>query len=700
MSFNRYTRLFPRLVSFELPGQLLLNPLLLCFLFLSFLLITLFSQSLLAQPARQPVEGNPVRTPFTTELQPEWLLQVLPGAESFSEKEGEPPVYRGYRQNPENGQQELVGYVFLSADVPPEERGYSAPLDMLIGVNTDNQVSGFKLLDYVESYTNTIGDFAADPVFQAQLQNKHVADEFRLLRDIDGIAGATVTSFAITRGVREAARRVAEAHNNFVPGNPVDRARTARVLEEMSQYNWQDLIDQGVVKQLVMPVPGGSQLELTFTYLGHEALGEFFIGRTAYARAERDASSRLGGAQMILLAVGGEGFGQFRQDRLTIQQGDAPTRRVLPNRLVTAGNADAGMITNRAEFAGAVVLDDWIDPTQPINFTYQPLGSLEPYELSYQAVGIGLQLAQNDPILSEREIASILRAENSAILKFFNDPPWGVTPWDQVILLSLVFTLALAAFFTKRAALRWTALTATLVYLGIIDGGFLSVSHITGAATQGPSIFLNNLPVLMIVVFTLVTTLIWGRLFCSALCPFGAVQDIITRFTPKRWLAPLQKSINIPKAWHLNGLYVKYAILAFILVMAVGFNNVKVFPYFEPFGTLFFLSGSAVLFAILAAILLACVVVPRFYCRYVCPLGAALGVVSLVSPLRIKRVKQCTVCTVCEHACPTGAIQREKIDFKECVRCDVCEDKLIKKAGSCRHDMDRIIIRHKELRAP
>jgi protein-S-isoprenylcysteine O-methyltransferase Ste14 len=133
-----------------------------------------------------------------------------------------------------------------------------------------------------------------------------VADEFRLLRDIDGIAGATVTSFAITRGVREAARRVAEAYNNFIPGNPVDRARSERVLEEMRQYSWQDLIDQGVVKQLVMPVPGGSQLELTFTYLGHAALGEFFIGRTAYARAERDASSRLGGAQMMLLAVGGE----------------------------------------------------------------------------------------------------------------------------------------------------------------------------------------------------------------------------------------------------------------------------------------------------------------------------------------------------------------------------------------------------------
>ena len=663
------------------------------------LLSCILSNATSAQPARQPVEGNPVRTPFSTELQPEWFLQVLPGAETFSDKEGTPPVYRGYRQNPDTGQQELVGYVFLSSDVPPEERGYSSPIPMLIGLNQDNQISGFKVLDYVESYVNTVGDFVADPVFQAQFTNKHVGDDFRLQRDIDGIAGATVTSFALTRGAREAARRVAEAYNGFVPGNPIDRARTERILEEMQQLSWQDLLDQGIVRQMVMPIPGGSQLELTLTYLGHPALGEFFIGRSAYMRAERDASARLGGAQMVLLAVGGDGFGQFRQDRLSIQQGDSPRRRILPNRLVTAGNADDGMIANRAEFAGAIVLDDWIDPTLPINFSYQPLGSTEPYEVDYQVTGLGLRIAQNDPILSEREIASIMRAENSAILKFFNDPPWGVTPWDKVIYLSLVFMLALAAFFTKRAAIRWVALTATLLYLGIIDGGFLSVSHITGAMMQGPSIFLNNLPVLMIVVFTLVTTLIWGRLFCSSLCPFGAVQDIITRLTPKRWLAPIHKSVKLPKKLHINGLYVKYVILVFILGMALVFNNVMVFPYFEPFGTLFFMSGSAILFAILAAILLACVVVPRFYCRYVCPLGAALGVVSLVSLFRIKRVPQCTVCTVCEHACPTGAIQREKIDFKECVRCDVCEAKLIKKAGSCRHDMSRIIVRHKELKS-
>jgi ferredoxin len=445
-----------------------------------------------------------------------------------------------------------------------------------------------------------------------------------------------------------------------------------------------------------MPIPGGQELQLTLTYMGDPALGEYWIGQDAYTRSERDAAARLGGSEMILLAVGGSGYQQFRQDRLTLQQGNMPTRRITANRLVTAGNADAGMIAGRAEFAGALVIDDSYDITQPINIGYQPLGSLEPYEIEFTPVGLGMQLAQNIPVLSEEEIADIERWENSALRQFLADPPWGVTAWEKVAIIGLIFTLVLIAFFTKNAKWRWAALLSTLAYLGFMEAGFLSVAHITGVLTQGPSAFLNNLPVTMIVVFTLVTTLIWGRVFCSSLCPFGAVQDIITKLTPRSVRNKLPK---IPVAIHEKALYIKYGILAFIILMAVVFNNVQIFQYFEPFGTLFFLSGSAVLFAILAAILVASFIIPRFYCRYVCPLGAALGVISLVAPKRIKRVPQCELCTVCEKSCPTGAIKREKIDFKECVRCDICEDKLIKKAGTCRHDMSKIIVRHKELNA-
>jgi polyferredoxin len=96
------------------------------------------------------------------------------------------------------------------------------------------------------------------------------------------------------------------------------------------------------------------------------------------------------------------------------------------------------------------------------------------------------------------------------------------------------------------------------------------------------------------------------------------------------------------------------------------------------------------LWAIAIGTLVVSAIVPRFYCRYACPLGAALGLASLLSPFRIGRVEQCDVCKVCEQRCPTGAIEGPSIDFKECVRCNICEIKLLARAGTCGHNMDEI----------
>lgn len=96
-------------------------------------------------------------------------------------------------------------------------------------------------------------------------------------------------------------------------------------------------------------------------------------------------------------------------------------------------------------------------------------------------------------------------------------------------------------------------------------------------------------------------------MFCSTLCPFGAVQDIISRFTPRRWQHKLSQSLH-EKAFDL-----KYLVLALLVGAALIADNVTLFQYFEPSGTLFFLQGTLILWLILFAILAACVVVPRFY---------------------------------------------------------------------------------------
>ncbi|MEQ8954604.1 MAG: 4Fe-4S binding protein, partial [Gammaproteobacteria bacterium] len=257
-------------------------------------------------------------------------------------------------------------------------------------------------------------------------------------------------------------------------------------------------------------------------------------------------------------------------------------------------------------------------------------------------------------------------------------------PWPAVSMLAMLMALVMASFLSKSAMLRWGTLALTLGYLGWFDGGFLSVSHITNGIKQGPAMFMTDLPTVMILLFTLITTLLWGRVFCSSLCPFGALQDFISRFLPRHF----QK--ELPAAIHDKAIYIKYGILAFLIVGALLWTEVSLFQYFEPFGTIFYFSQSIVLWVILALMLVGTIFISRFYCRYLCPLGAALGVMSILSPLRIKRVAQCEVCTHCQHSCPTGAIRMEKIDFKECVRCDICEQKLIARSGVCKHSVDEV----------
>ena len=72
--------------------------------------------------------------------------------------------------------------------------------------------------------------------------------------------------------------------------------------------------------------------------------------------------------------------------------------------------------------------------------------------------------------------------------------------------------------------------------------------------------------------------------------------------------------------------------------------------------------------------IVATVFVRNLYCRFVCPVGAALGIISQVTTVfRIKRWSECKSCKICEKTCQWGAIRGPKIVASECVRCDDCE---------------------------
>ena len=622
------------------------------------------------------------------QISEEQLMAVLPQAERFSPKQGEPPVYVGYASSAEDA--EIVGYALETTDFEPQEIGYSAPIEVLVGIDLKGELAGIEILFYRESYKSIRGDFLNSERFPNQFAGKSVADGFRVGRDIDGVSRATISSWAVSRGIRNSAREVASAYLGeaaiFANASFEDQA-----LSLLAPLSWEGLIDDGLVKPWPVSLEDGSQIELTVAFMGNEKLGEMLVGSEDYSRAEREASNRVSAGTLLLIGIAGNASSPFRQENLALQQNEW-TYQVERRRFVYVGSAEEGKSRNKMRFAGAIVLPPEVDIAQPFTLFYNTgieVDSIDQLEqVVYQVPPIALALAQGRQVPAEflpdiKDEYADLPVETS-LQALLNS-----APWSETALLVLLLCVATTAFVLKNVRLRWAALLFTFVYLGFVNGTFLSVSHLTNFIKQGPGLFLNDLPLLILVVFTLVTTVFWGRVFCSSLCPFGALQDILERIVPKRWRRTL------PQWLHDRALWLKYVILAGLMVTAVSYSELTVFQYFEPFGTLFYQSQSFLLWAILFLFVLGSVFVPRFYCRYACPLGASLGVISLAAFWKIKRVPQCEVCKVCESACPTGAIRMQKIDFKECVRCDVCESKLINQAGVCKHSVESVMSRHK-----
>ena len=690
-------------------------------------------------------------------VSPSLLRQVMPRADRFTERMGEPTVIQAYRNGGAGGSETLIGYVFLTSDLPPEPFGYSGPVEALVGMDLEGNVTGVRVMDYWESIQESLGDFLRRRGFQEHFAGKHIGDAFSVYGDVQGISRATISVRALARGVRDSSRRVAMAYfegANFSSTAPV---------EDVESLPWMEMRQRGVIEWFLVADRSGSA-EINLAHIDTDQFGEFLVGEERFERALL-RMERKGEGHLMIYGVDGPRLRLFVRQGWSIVQG-ADTFPVLENDVLSLGLDGGGMMEDRVVLTGSMIIDEAVDITEPFTILYERAPDVDVVAIEYltQAARLALMEEEEGPILAvapeteagvddaeedeeevptpvgeasdgvaepvdgvaepvedsgvsedrvadsessdaEAAIAVPVPAESESIpaaspslaqeeFDFTLVEEESVlsrmlaeTSWTRVARMCLLLSLVMAAFLLKSEALRWVTLAITLVYLGFMDGGFLSVSHITSGIWVGANAFLSDLPLLIIVGFTLVTTLIWGRVFCGYLCPFGALQDFL------EWIVPKRFQRKVPVGVHEWGLKVKYVVLALILIPAIAGSHVSLYQYFEPFGTVFFRSSSLALWGIAGTLLLASAVVPRFYCRYVCPLGAALALTSVISLRRIERVEQCDHCKVCEQHCPTGAISGPDIDFKECVRCNDCEIKLIERAGVCRHEMDEFVPR-------
>ena len=120
----------------------------------------------------------------------------------------------------------------------------------------------------------------------------------------------------------------------------------------------------------------------------------------------------------------------------------------------------------------------------------------------------------------------------------------------------------------------------------------------------------------------------------------------------------------------------KYGLLAAVVVYFLVTRDLLVYRFVEPFW-MFSLFGTTPMWIGLAVLLVATVFVRNLYCRFLCPVGAALGLISNLTVFSIKRWSECKTCKICEKICEKtcewGAIRGPEIVATECVRCDDCE---------------------------
>ena len=289
-------------------------------------------------------------------------------------------------------------------------------------------------------------------------------------------------------------------------------------------------------------------------------------------------------------------------------------------------------------------------------------------------------------ISEKNEAINYLSEDQEARREWIN--LWQSRWLDITILLIGLFILSLGLVAQKRFSansarfriVRSVYLLFTLGFIGWYAQGQLTIVNITAgleSLTSGGDLsFLMNDPMTVILwVFVGVTLLVWGRgSFCGWLCPFGALQELISLLANTIGIRQkrLRSALDAKLKW------VKYGILVTLLAslyFAPRFAEqaVEIEPFKTAISFYFQRDWLYVLWAV--ACLMLGVVVYRGYCRYICPLGAALASVNFLQRWSwIPRREVCgTPCQSCRHRCEYQAIAPTgKIDYSECFQCLDC----------------------------
>ena len=647
-----------------------------------------------------------------SELELERIHSVFPKVDQISEPDGEFSV-RTLKVG-----DALLGYAFQTVDVVNTPAYSGKPINIQVILDPAGVIQDAYVLEHHEPIllvgipVSKLHEFTAKyrgiKVDQRVVVG-HTSDP--AAKTVDAITGATVTVLVVNETIMRAANKVAVSLGLVEPSAGLARKPASVRTELFKPATWKELTGNGAIRRLHLTrgqideafkgteaedTVSAEQADETFidlyvTHLNPPTIGRNLLGDNQYRFLMDDLKP---GEHAIAVLGRGEysfkGSGYVRGgifDRVQVRQF---------GRLISFHDRDYERLSDvfaegMPEFrekAIFIIRDSFeFDPGSPWNLellvrrqTGPVSGVFSSFELAYEIPEAYIER----PLPTAAELAA---AEEAA------RPLW-LNIWYQKIFQISVLCVALGVLlvilflqdsFTKYPrvlyAIRRGYLVFTVVFIGWYALGQLSVVNVltfVHALVENFrwELFLTDPVIFILWAFTAGSILLWGRgVFCGWLCPFGALQELINEAA--RALKVPQ--FELPFALHERLWAIKYIILLVLFGISLeSMATAEQMAEVEPFKTAITLKFDRQWWFVLYAVILLVINIftRKVFCRYICPLGAALAIPSKFRLFDwLKRRKECgSPCQLCAKECEIQAIHPDgHINANECHYCLDCQ---------------------------
>ncbi|MDH5798147.1 MAG: NosR/NirI family protein [Paracoccaceae bacterium] len=676
-------------------------------LFLSLFLVTILFGIAPLQAAAQTS-----LTSYLAEIEPEALA---PGATGFGPVQSDLPVA------PVLSGQTVLAWAFVTSDFVGTT-GYSGkPIDVVMAISPDAIVTGavlahhsepIVLVGIPEAKIRALIDGYAGADLKQEVIKRGTA------HDLDIISGATVTVMVIDDSILRAGVKVARQLD--LGGLALGVAKGPKYALSpniIGAPDWQTLAGDGSIRRLSIDVgqinaafaatgdaraisrpepgaPSDTFIDLNAALVSIPTVGRALLGEAEYNNLQAWLEE---GDHAILVAGRGvysfKGSGYVRGgifDRISVSQADITLRfrDRMHRRLLSIAAPGAPSFKELDLFR--IPADTGFDPTQPWSLQLLVQRAVGAVDKTFLTFDLGYVPPEKYLLRISEPVPAAMADEDEAGAKA---ALWKRVWLDRQIqiagLLAMLLILTGAFFFQMQLTrnprvhywFRIGFLSTTLVFLGWMANAQLSVVNLMALAGSLRAGFTWDAflldPLIFILWFSVAASLLfWGRgAFCGWLCPFGALQELSNKIG-RLFHIP---QIKVPWGLHERLWPIKYLIfLALFGLSLASMSLAEHYAEIEPFKTAIILKfGRAWPFVVFAlAMLTAGLFIDRFYCRYLCPLGAALAIPARMRMFDwLKRYHECgNPCHLCAIDCPVQAIHPTgEINPNECINCLNCQ---------------------------